>query len=106
MKKENTMPENEAAQPVQIHIRVDGHVQGVGFRYFVYDFAQSRALAGWVRNRHNGEVEILAEGSRLNLEDLLTHIRRGPSRSMVTDVKFDWSEASQLYDKFSLLPTD
>jgi acylphosphatase len=91
---------------VQIHIRVDGHVQGVGFRYFVYDYAQSKALTGWVRNRHNGEVEILAEGSRSDLEDLLNHVHRGPSRSMVTDVKFDWSSASNLYDKFSLLPTE
>jgi acylphosphatase len=91
---------------VQLHIRVDGHVQGVGFRYFVYDFAQAKALNGWVRNRHNGEVEVLAEGSREDLEDLLTHIRRGPSRSMVTEVKFDWSSASNLYDKFSLLPTE
>lgn len=100
------MTDSSAAQPVQIHIRVDGHVQGVGFRYFVYDFAQSKSLNGWVRNRHNGEVEVLAEGTRSDLEDLLTHIRRGPSRSMVTEVKFDWSEASKLYDKFSLLPTE
>ena len=100
------MTDRPTTQLVQIHIRVDGHVQGVGFRYFVYDFAQSKALTGWVRNRHNGEVEVLAEGTRSDLEDLLTHIRRGPSRSMVTDVKFDWSEASNLYDKFSLLPTE
>jgi acylphosphatase len=100
------MTDTPGSQLVQIHIRVDGHVQGVGFRYFVYDFAQSRAFTGWVRNRHNGEVEILAEGSRADLEDLLTHIRRGPSRSMVTEVKFDWSSAGNLYDKFSLLPTD
>lgn len=100
------MSDNSIADSVQIHIRVDGHVQSVGFRYFVYDFAQSKALSGWVRNRHNGEVEVLAEGSRSDLEDLLNHIRRGPSRSMVTEVKFDWSSASCHYDKFSLLPTE
>ena len=100
------MTESIAAQPAQLHIRVDGHVQGVGFRYFVYDFAQAKAITGWVRNRHNGEVEVLAEGSRAALEDLLNHVRRGPSRSMVTDVKFDWSSASNIYDKFSLLPTE
>ncbi len=100
------MTDSTNEQLVQIHIRVDGHVQGVGFRYFVYDFAQSKALTGWVRNRHNGEVEVLAEGTRSDLEDLLTHVRRGPSRSMVTDVKFDWSEATNLYDRFSMLPTE
>ncbi|MBA4383476.1 MAG: acylphosphatase [Anaerolinea sp.] len=100
------MTDTPPADLVQLHIRVDGHVQGVGFRYFVYDFAQAKALTGWVRNRHNGEVEVLAEGSRADLEDLLNHIRRGPSRSMVTEVKFDWSISSNLYDKFSLLPTE
>ena len=100
------MTDSLSPQLVKIHIRVDGHVQGVGFRYFVYDFAQSKALTGWVRNRHNGEVEVLAEGTRSDLEDLLTHIRRGPSRSMVTNVKFDWSEASNLYDRFSMLPME
>lgn len=100
------MTDNPQNENVQIHIRVDGHVQGVGFRYFVYDFAQSKSLCGWVRNRYNGEVEVLAEGSRAELEDLLEHVRRGPSRSMVTEVKFDWSSASNLYDKFSMLPTE
>lgn len=90
----------------QIHILVDGHVQGVGFRYFVYDFAQQNGLNGWVRNRHNGQVEILAEGSRADLENLLEHVRRGPSRSMVTEVKFDWRQADNRFSQFSMLQTD
>lgn len=89
-----------------IHILVDGHVQGVGFRYFVYDFAQQRGLTGWVRNRWSGQVEIHAEGLQADLDALMEHVRRGPGRSMVTDVKFDWHGATNLYDKFSMLPTE
>ncbi len=90
----------------QIHILMDGHVQGVGFRYFVYDFAQQRGLTGWVRNRHNGQVEVLAEGSRVDLEALLEHVRRGPGRSMVSEVKFDWGQAESRFDQFSMLATE
>ena len=100
------MTDSLSPQLVKIHIRVDGHVQGVGFRYFVYDFAQQRGLNGWVRNRWNGQVEILAEGLRTDLEGLINHVRRGPGRSMVSDLKFDWREASDLYDKFSILSTE
>ena len=90
----------------QIHILVDGHVQGVGFRYFVYDFAQYKGLNGWVRNRLNGQVEITAEGPYCDLDALLDHVRKGPSRSMVTDLKFDWFTPNGLYDRFSMLPTE
>ncbi len=89
-----------------IHIIVDGHVQGVGYRYFVYDFAAQKGLTGWVRNRYTGEVEILAEGLQSDLDGLVEHARRGPSRSMVTDLKYEWRTASRLYDKFAVLPTE
>ena len=89
-----------------IRILVDGHVQGVGFRYFVYDFAQQRGLTGWVRNRWSGQVEIHAEGPQADLDALMEHVHRGPSRSMVTDIKFDWRGPSNQYDKFSMLPTE
>ncbi len=99
-----------SAEPAQeisaVHILVDGHVQGVGFRYYVYDFAQNKGLNGWVRNRFGGQVEIHAEGARADLEALLQHVRRGPGRSMVTEVKFEWHTAEKRYEKFSLLPTE
>lgn len=100
------MSGNSLAERQQIHILVDGHVQGVGFRYFVYDFARQKGLYGWVRNRYNGQVEIQAEGARNDLDGLLDHVRRGPGRSMVTDVKYEWLTAANLYDQFSMLPTE
>ena len=99
------MPDDPMLEVKQIHILVDGHVQGVGFRYFVYDFAQYKGLTGWVRNRLNGQVEISAEGPFCDLDALLDHVRRGPGRSMVTDVKFNWFTPHGMHDRFSMLPT-
>lgn len=100
------MSETAAPKLQQVHILVDGHVQGVGFRYFVYDYAVSKGLTGWVRNRYSGQVEIMAEGSREDLDALVEHVRRGPGRSMVTDLQSEWSAARNLYDQFSLLSTE
>jgi acylphosphatase len=100
------MTANDSLELKGIHIMVDGHVQGVGFRYFVYDFAQQKGLTGWVRNRWTGQVEILAEGPMVDLDALVEHVRRGPSRSMVTDLKYEWHTVTNLYDQFSMLPTE
>lgn len=90
-----------------IHIKVDGHVQGVGFRYFVYEKATSLNLMGWVRNRYDGSVEIWAQGNSARLQDLLDAIHIGPSRSFVSDVKFEWfTDSGVEYTQFSMLPTE
>ena len=71
----------------RLHATVHGHVQGVGFRYFVRDQAQRLALRGWVRNCDNGDVELEAEGPRPQLERLLRAVQRGriaePARQRV-----------------------
>ncbi|TMD54260.1 MAG: acylphosphatase, partial [Chloroflexi bacterium] len=63
----------------ELHAYVHGRVQGVGFRYFVAQKAQSLGLRGYVRNEYDGSVEVLAQGPRPALEHLLTYLRRGPS---------------------------
>ncbi len=66
--------------------RVHGRVQGVGFRAFVWRQAQRFEIAGWVRNRHDGTVEVLADGSAGEHEKLLAVLNRGPSLSVVERV--------------------
>jgi len=72
---------------------VSGRVQGVGFRYFVLRRAQALGLKGWVRNLRSGEVELVAEGPRPELEKLLGAVREGPPMSRVEQVSTDWSAA-------------
>ena len=66
--------------------RVFGDVQGVGFRSFVWREARRIDLAGWVRNRFDGSVEVLAEGSPQELDRLAAVLAAGPRMSRVERV--------------------
>ena len=68
---------------------VTGRVQGVGFRWFVEHAAVKIGVAGWVRNRADGRVEVLASGSREKLHDLYTHLKQGPPASRVDNVEVE-----------------
>lgn len=66
---------------------VRGRVQGVGFRWFVEAEARKLAVAGWVRNNHDGSVEVLAMGSREQLSVLRGRLQEGPRASRVDAVE-------------------
>ena len=89
-----------------VHILVDGYVQGVGFRFFVQQVAQELSLTGWVRNRHDDRVEILAQGEEANLSRLIEMVRLGPPSATVTGVETDWSPEAIQYTRFSIAPTN
>ena len=67
----------------RLHAVVTGRVQGVSFRYFVSEQAGAFGLLGWVRNRHDGSVEVTAEGPRPRLEGLLAALWQGPPSARV-----------------------
>ena len=66
---------------------VRGRVQGVGFRWFVEREAHMLGVAGWVRNHHDGSVEVLAIGTRDQLSGLRSRLRQGPRAARVDDVQ-------------------
>ena len=70
---------------------VSGRVQGVGFRWFVENEASKLGIAGWVRNRQDGSVEVLAAGSKEQLDSLHAILQQGPRAARVDSV--DVSEA-------------
>jgi len=78
----------------RLHGFVHGDVQGVGFRYFLMREAQRLGLTGWVRNRDDGTVEFVAEGSRADLERLKQAAERGPRMARVDRVEGRWSPAA------------
>lgn len=72
---------------------VHGYVQGVGFRVFVAREGRRLGLEGVVRNRPEGTVEVVAEGGRAELEELLRALERGPAEAEVQRVEATWSAA-------------
>lgn len=69
-----------------LHVRITGMVQGVGFRWFVRERARRLGLSGWVRNLPDGSVEVAASGEPGQLELLRSELRRGPSGARVDEV--------------------
>jgi len=71
----------------RIHVVVRGRVQGVGFRWFVRELARGLDLAGWVKNRGDGGVEVVAEGSEVSVGLLMQRLREGPPGADVREVR-------------------
>ena len=89
----------------RVHLRVQGRVQGVGFRYFVLRRAQELGLTGWVANLGNGDVEAEAEGPEDALRKLVDLVRQGPSAARVDRVSEQWSEGPRRHERFSTGPS-
>ena len=66
---------------------VAGRVQGVGFRWFVEREAAQIGVTGWVRNRENGNVEVMATGTREQLRSLRSKLEQGPRAARVDQVQ-------------------
>lgn len=92
--------------PSRLHAIVKGRVQGVGFRYFVVEVAELLDITGWVRNRWDDNVEVLAEGDRAKLEQLLKALHRGPHNAFVSDVNFDWENPTGEFTTFRVAMTE
>lgn len=69
-----------------VKVRVEGIVQGVGFRYYTYRIAKRYGIKGYVKNMPDGSVEIVAEGDEEKLERFLQEVAKGPSSAVVTNI--------------------
>ena len=87
-----------------LRVTIHGRVQGVGYRAWVEDEADSLGLSGWVRNRRDGTVEAVVSGDAAAVQTFVALCRDGPRAALVFDVK------SEPYDDplpggFKVLPT-
>lgn len=87
------------------HVRIEGRVQGVGYRAFVEMRATELGLSGWVRNRRDGSVEAVLQGSHRAVEDMLELCRSGPPGSRVARVEI-MGEGVGAFTGFELRPTE
>ena len=69
-----------------VRLAITGRVQGVGYRIWAERTALSLGISGWVRNRFDGSVELLATGDDDAIAALIEACRQGPRAAVVTDV--------------------
>ena len=81
-----------SSRRVRAHLWVRGHVQGVGFRFFVQRRARQLSLTGFVRNLPDRGVEVAVEGSADDVQVMIDTVREGPPGAAVNEVKLDWEE--------------
>jgi len=84
-------------------LRVEGNVQGVGFRNWTQRLAVQLGLTGWVRNRRDGSVEIVVHGPVLAVEDAIARCKIGPRSAKVTALTVDETEIPDV-EGFAVLP--
>ena len=88
--------------PMQLHILVSGHVQGVGFRDFARRNAVRFEIRGFTKNLANGDVEIVAEGDKIALNNFLVMLEKGPPAGRVDRVRIDERDCSGEYTGFEI----
>ena len=85
------------------HIFITGKVQGVGFRYWLYQAAKQRNIDGWVRNKISGEVEALLVGSNVEINKLIKLCEKGTTASKVTKIKVESYQKEYLKKSFDII---
>ena len=86
------------------HLLIFGKVQGVGFRYWLYEEAIKKNIRGWVKNTIQGQVEALLIGDDdKNVNDLIKQCQKGPLSSNVTQIKIQDFKQEYLKKTFDIL---
>ncbi|WP_163537600.1 acylphosphatase [Gracilibacillus sp. YIM 98692] len=87
-----------------IHVIVTGRVQGVGFRYFTQHTAIEYNVTGWVKNKDDGSVELVAKGAESDVTKFLANIEEGPSLfAKVKDVHIKELNDPQDFQSFEII---
>ncbi len=81
---------------------ISGYVQGVFFRENTKRKANSLEVTGWVRNREDGRVEAVFEGSEQEVKSMIEFCRHGPPRASVTDLEVHWEKYTEEFEGFEI----
>lgn len=87
---------------IQLHIIVSGKVQGVGFRYFSQMKAVQYGITGWAKNLADGSVEIVASGSKDQLDPFIEDLRVGNPFSKINNIEITESGVTEDYHSFTI----
>lgn len=88
---------------IRVRLVIEGRVQGVWFRDSTRRQAIRSGVTGWVKNRYDGAVEVLAEGPEDKVKELATWCHHGPSAARVTSVDEIPEEWQGEFDSFDIV---
>jgi acylphosphatase len=86
-----------------MEIFYSGHVQGVGFRYTAKSVASGFEIVGTVRNLSDGRVQLVAEGTRGELDAFRAALHDAGLKSFIRDENISWSEAQNDFRGFEIV---
>ncbi len=85
---------------MQARVLISGFVQGIGFRHFIKSKAQELRLKGFVGNLPDGKVEAVFQGSKENIQKIISFCRKGPFLSNVENMEVKWEKTIDKSDDF------
>ena len=88
---------------VSAEIRVEGIVQGVGYRWYAERKARELRLYGTAQNLDNGNVLIRVEGDKSVIEEFIIALWAGPSFSEVKQVHTVWGDKTGVFKDFTII---
>ena len=88
------------------HLLIFGKVQGVGFRYWLYEKAVKKNIRGWVKNKITGEVEALLVGNDVDVNEVIKQCKKGPHSSNVIQVKIQDYKREYFKKSFDILSSN
>ncbi len=86
-------------------LRIHGRVQGVWYRGWAVDTARALGLDGWVRNRSDSSVELVARGPEAALDALAGQCRQGPPSARVDRIEVEEAASEEVPEGFDQRPT-
>ncbi|MBI3540643.1 MAG: acylphosphatase [Deltaproteobacteria bacterium] len=90
-------------EKVRAHLIISGRVQGVCFRMVAQEEALNRRLRGWVRNLPTGTVELVMEGEKKEVDEMITWCHQGPPAARVKNVQTNWENYSGEFVDFKVM---
>jgi acylphosphatase len=87
---------------LRVHMWVKGRVQAVGFRAHVEYYALQIGVLGWVRNIGQDTVETVAEGTRMQIDQFIEMVNKGPTASRVDEARVKYEPTTGRLDGFTV----
>lgn len=85
-----------------VFIKLQGTVQGVGFRFFAESKAKRLSLNGFARNEEDGSLTIYVEGERESIAKFIDEVSTGPRLARVSNIEVSWKDFSGEYNDFHI----